>query len=130
LDTTQEVVGCSTNEEVQSLLKQYTHIFEEPQGLPHHRQNDHAMPLKSGSEPPMIRLYGVPHKQKSEMENQVKHLLESSVSHHSNIPYASPAILVRKKDGTYMATMYRLQASKCPNYQRQVPDPSNRGPLQ
>jgi hypothetical protein len=86
---------------IQALLAEYVDVFKEPQGLPPERQNDHAIPLQSGSEPPRIRPYRVPHKQKDEMEQQIKQLLESSVIRHSNSPYASPAILVRKKDGTW-----------------------------
>jgi hypothetical protein len=86
---------------IQALLAEYVDVFKEPQGLPPERQNDHAIPLQSGSDPPRIRPYRVPHKQKDEMEQQIKQLLESLVIRHSNSPYASPAILVRKKDGTW-----------------------------
>jgi hypothetical protein len=57
--------------------------------------------LKQGSEPPRIRPYRIPHKQKDEKEKQIKELLANSVIRQSNSPYASPAILVRKKDGTW-----------------------------
>jgi hypothetical protein len=89
------------DDEIQALLAEFADIFEEPQGLPPERANDHTIPLKQGSEPPRIRPYRIPHKQKDEMEKQIKELLANSVIRQSNSPYASPAILVRKKDGTW-----------------------------
>jgi hypothetical protein len=87
--------------EIAALLKEFQDVFQEPTGLPPERQCDHAIPLKGGAEPPRIRPYRVPYKQKEEMEKQVQHLLKTSVIQHSKSPYASPAILVRKKDGTW-----------------------------
>lgn len=49
----------------------------------------------------MVRPYRVPHKQKNEMEKQVQELLDTSIIRPSTSPYAAPAILVRKKDGTW-----------------------------
>jgi hypothetical protein len=43
----------------------------------------------------------VPHKQKAEMEEQINKLLEASIIQPSQSPYASTAILVRKRDGTW-----------------------------
>lgn len=83
------------------LLQEFQDVFAEPTGLPPERQCDHSIPLKHGTEPPRIRPYRVPHKQKEEMEKQIQHLLNSSVIQHSKSPYASPAILVRKKDDTW-----------------------------
>jgi hypothetical protein len=89
------------DEKIQALLAEFIDIFEEPKGLPPVRMNDHSIPLKAGSEPPRIRPYRVPHKQKYEMEQQIKELLQNSVIRHSTSPYASPSILVKKKDGTW-----------------------------
>lgn len=69
--------------------------------MPPERSCDHAIPLKENATPPMVRPYRVPHNQKSELEKQIKELLEASVIRPSESPYASPAILVRKKDGTW-----------------------------
>jgi hypothetical protein len=87
--------------ELQGLLAEFADIFEEPTGLPPVRSNDHTIPLRAGSEPPRIRPYRVPHKQKEEIERQIQELLQHSVIRHSTSPYASPAILVKKKDGTW-----------------------------
>lgn len=76
-------------------------MFEEPKQMPPVRECDHAIPLKEGSEPPMIRPYRVPHMQKTEMEKQIKELLDASIIRPSESSYAAPAILVKKKDGTW-----------------------------
>jgi hypothetical protein len=90
-----------TDEDLQELLAEFADVFEAPKELPPSRECDHSIPLKQGAEPPRVRPYKVPHKQKAEMEQQIKELLENSVIPKSNSPYASPAILVRKKDGTW-----------------------------
>jgi hypothetical protein len=62
----------STHPEIAALLQEFSDVFEEPTTLPPERQCDHAIPLKEGSTPPNIRPYRVPHKQKAEMEAQIK----------------------------------------------------------
>lgn len=55
-----------------------------------------------------MRPYRVPYHRKNELEKQVKQLLESAIIRPSESPYASPAILVRKKDGGWrMCIDYR-----------------------
>jgi hypothetical protein len=87
--------------QIAEILEQYEDIFEEPSELPPHRQCDHTIPLKQDATPPLTRPYRVPHKQKDEMEAQIKQLLANKVIQPSQSPYASPAILVRKKDKTW-----------------------------
>jgi hypothetical protein len=86
---------------LETILQQHAAVFTEPSTLPPHRQCDHTIPLKPDATPPMSRPYRVPHKQKDEMEAQIRELLASKVIRPSQSPYASPAILVRKKDGTW-----------------------------
>jgi hypothetical protein len=86
---------------ISALLQQYSEVFQEPTTLPPHRDIDHAIPLQEGATPPNIRPYRVPHKQKDEMEHQIQQLLKNQVIRHSQSPYASPAILVKKKDSSW-----------------------------
>ena len=99
--STQDKPLTAEDQEIQDILKEYEDIFKEPQGLPPERTCDHAIQLQENAEPPRVRPYRVPHKQKAEMEAQVQRLLETSVIRQSKSPYASPAILVKKKDGTW-----------------------------
>lgn len=87
--------------EIQQVLEEFQDVFETPTRLPPEREFDHAIPLKQGSEPPNLRPYRVPHQQKEEMEQQIKKLLEASIIRPSDSPYAAPALLVKKKDGTW-----------------------------
>jgi hypothetical protein len=72
-------------------------FFFEKTTLPPHRESDHHIPLKEGAKPPNVRPYRVPHKKKDEVEKLIKTMLEQSTIRPSNIPYASPTILVRKR---------------------------------
>jgi hypothetical protein len=88
--------------EIAQVLLEFADIFEEPTSLPPERDCDHSIPLHDNATPPSVRPYRVPHKQKDEMEQQIRQLLESSIIRPSKSPYASPAILVRKKDGSWL----------------------------
>ena len=87
--------------ELDKILEKFTDVFAPPTELPPHRQCDHTIPLKENALPPTARPYRVPHKQKDEMESQIKELLTNKIIRTSQSPYASPAILVRKKDGSW-----------------------------
>jgi hypothetical protein len=83
---------------ISDILGQFPDVFEDPQGLPPHRECDHSIPLQEGSTPPNIRPYRMPHKQKNIVEELVRELLLKCEIRPSTSPYSSPAILVRKKD--------------------------------
>jgi hypothetical protein len=102
------------------LLTQYADFFEEPTSLPPQRLHNHTIPLKGGSEPHMIHSYRVPHKQKDQMKDQIKLLLESSLIRCNNSPYASTTILVKK--GWNMEAVDRLSTSKYYDCQGQIED--------
>jgi hypothetical protein len=86
--------------EIQEALDQYVDVFSDQMGLPPHRNYDHHIPLLEGSEPPNVRPYKIPHKQKDEVEKLIKSMLQDDIIRPRNSPYSSPAILVRKKDGS------------------------------
>jgi hypothetical protein len=86
------------NVEVLDILHQYNDVFQEPTALPPERTCDHTIPLQNGSQPPNVRPYRMPHKQKNLVEELVTKMLKTSEIRPSNSPYSSPAILVRKKD--------------------------------
>nr|GEZ84427.1 reverse transcriptase [Tanacetum cinerariifolium] len=82
-------------------IHQYKNVFDEPKGLPPARRHDHKIPLKEGSRPISQRPYRIPYLQKSEIEKQVKEILSSGIIQYNNNPFASPVLLVLKKDGTW-----------------------------
>lgn len=94
--------------EVGTLLQQYRDLFAEPKGLPPQRAHDHFIPLKEGSNPVTSNPYRCPYVQKNEIEKIVKEMLASGIIRHSTSPFASPVLLVRKKDLSWrMCVDYR-----------------------
>jgi hypothetical protein len=86
---------------IQSILTEFGDAFAEPQGLPPHRQYDHAVTLEQGASPPNTKPYRYSPLQKDEIERQVQEMLRTGVIEHSMSPYAAPVLLVKKKDGSW-----------------------------
>lgn len=86
---------------VQSLLLKYAELFREPTQLPPVRAYDHSIPLLPGAQPVNVRPYRYSPQQKNEIELQIASMLKSGVIAHSTSPFASPVLLVKKKDGTW-----------------------------
>lgn len=87
--------------EIQELLSCYGTLFEKPVGLPPSRFADHKIPLVQGAQPVKARPYRYTPLQKNEIEAQVKEMLHLGIIRISSSPFASPVLLVRKKDGTW-----------------------------
>lgn len=97
-----------TPEEVNEVLKEYGDVFKEPKQLPPARDCDHTIPLIPGAKPVNVRPYRLPHHQKNAMEEFMKQLITSNTIQPSMSPYSSPAILVKKNDGSWrMCIDYR-----------------------
>jgi hypothetical protein len=88
-------------DEISEILKEFADVFSKATQLPPHRACDHTIPLMEGSKPPDIRPYRVPYKQKDEVERLIQDMIKDVIIRPSDSPYASPAILVRKKDGSW-----------------------------
>ena len=86
---------------IQQLLSKYQDVFAAPHTLPPSRRYDHTIPLIPGAVPVNARPYRYSPAHKDEIEKQVRQLLESGLITHSNSPFASPVLLVQKKDGTW-----------------------------
>lgn len=86
--------------EVQRLIKKYGNVFEEPKALPPIRSHDHYIPLILDSKPINIRPHKYSHEQKIEIERLVEEM-STSIIQPSHSPFASLAILVKKKDNTW-----------------------------
>jgi hypothetical protein len=98
LTTMQEPPSLPTA--INTLLQSYNDIFKEPTSLPPQRTYDHAIPLIPGSIPINTRPYHYSPHHKTEIERQVQDLLQSGLIAHSHSPFASPVLLVKKKDGS------------------------------
>ncbi|KAJ3687882.1 hypothetical protein LUZ61_017046 [Rhynchospora tenuis] len=94
--------------ELSAVLEQYQAIFEEPTALPPRRAIDHAVPLLPDSKPINQRPYRYSYFQKVEIEKIVTEFLKNQLIQPSSSPFASPVLLVKKKDGTWrMCIDYR-----------------------
>ncbi|XP_057436668.1 uncharacterized protein LOC130729063 [Lotus japonicus] len=103
LHITSEGIAATTNPsiptELVEVLGEFDAVFQDIQGLPPTRKHDHAIHLKTRADIPNLRPYKIPHFQKSEVENMVQEMLNSGIIRPSISPFASPIILVKKKDG-------------------------------
>ncbi|XP_016191925.1 uncharacterized protein K02A2.6-like [Arachis ipaensis] len=86
---------------IESVLASHAKVFQTLPGLPPHRCHDHAIPLIEGASVPNIRPYRYPHHQKAVIELMVREMLASGIIRPSSSPYASPILLVKKKDGSW-----------------------------
>lgn len=87
--------------QLQWVLDVYKDVFEEPKSLPPQRHLDHTIPLKPNSKLTNVRPYRYPYFQKAKVEKLVREMLEASIIHPIHNPYASLALLVKKKDGIW-----------------------------
>jgi hypothetical protein len=86
--------------EVQTLLEQFSDLFQQPDSLPPSRACNHAIPLLLGVQPFYIRPYHYPPALKDEIKRQVKDMLTQGLIQPSTSLFSSPMMLV-KKDNSY-----------------------------
>jgi hypothetical protein len=87
--------------DLQSILMEYAHIFSEPKSLPPQRALDHAITLEANARHTNVRPYRYSPLEKDEIERQVQEMLAAGLITPSMSPFASPILLVKKKDGTW-----------------------------
>jgi hypothetical protein len=86
---------------IESLLQEFADIFTRTTSLPPHGDHNHEIPLKPDNKPHSIRPYKVPYKQNDEVEKLIQAMLKDELIRPSHNLYSSPAILVRKNDGSW-----------------------------
>lgn len=101
LDKSTNQLSPSIPEIVQPLLTEFQEVFQEPKGLPPKRYCDHRIPLFPNSKPVFIRPYRHTPGHKDEIERQVQEMLQNGVIQHSSSAFSSPALLVKKKVGSW-----------------------------
>ncbi|CAN0904661.1 Retrovirus-related Pol polyprotein from transposon 17.6 [Linum grandiflorum] len=95
-------------DEFNGLLAEYGDLFREPSSLPPNRREDHRIPLDPGSQPVNSRPYRYPHYLKEEISKLVQEMLHTGIVRHSQSPYSSPVLMVKKHDGSWrMCVDYR-----------------------
>lgn len=84
-----------------NLLHQFEDVFEEPKSLPPVRPCDHKITLQQGSDPVNQKAYKYGSFQKNVIEEMVQEMLKSGIIRPSHSNFASPVVLVKKKDGAW-----------------------------
>jgi hypothetical protein len=87
--------------EVQHVVDSFSVLFEQPTTLPPSRNCNHTIPLIPGAQPVFIRPYRYPPSMKDEIERQVQDMLSQGLIQPSSSAFASPVLLVKKKDGSF-----------------------------
>lgn len=87
--------------EIDQVIAEFKERFDELQGLPPHRQFDHNIPLLPNAKPVTKKPYRYSPQQKNEIEKQVTQMLQQGIIQSNVSPFASPVLLVKKKDGTW-----------------------------
>jgi hypothetical protein len=86
---------------VKELVTEFTHLFQPPTGLPPSRACDHTIPLIQGAQPVFVHPYRYAPLLKTEIEKQVNDMLDQGIIQKSSSAFASPVLLVKKKDSTW-----------------------------
>ncbi|WVZ89950.1 hypothetical protein U9M48_036295 [Paspalum notatum var. saurae] len=86
---------------LESLLEKLTALFQEPAGLPPQRAINHRIRLQPGIDVVAVRPYRYAHIQKDKLERQCAEMLHQGVIRASSSAFSSPALLVRKQDGSW-----------------------------
>ena len=88
--------------DINSLLLEFTDVFQEPSGLPPCRiGHDHKIPLTQKANPVNKRPYRYAKQQKYTIHGLIQDYLKSGIIQNSDSPYASSVELMGKKDGAW-----------------------------
>ena len=104
--------NLSVPADLQQLLDQYSKLFEVPTTLPPARTHDHRIHLVDESQHVKLRPYRYPSIQKDEIERMVEEMKVAGVIRDSTSSFASPVVLVKKKDGSWRLCIDYRQLNK------------------
>lgn len=86
---------------IKELIHKFDSLFQSPTELPPSRVYDHPISLLPDIVPVNSKPYRYSPHQKNEIEKQVADMLRIGIVIPSLSPFASPVLLVKKKDGTW-----------------------------
>lgn len=89
------------DKQLQTLLADFSMVFNEPSELPPSRGFTHRIVLEQGTDPVVVRPYQYANAQKDELEKQCAEMLAKGFIRRSTSPFSSPVILVPKSDHTW-----------------------------
>ena len=92
--------------EVKSLLKEYSDIFTNVPQIMHLAK--HIVDLTQ-KEPVQSKIYSTSYKMEEVISNEIDDVLAKGIIERSEAAYASPLVLVKKPDGTYIQNLCEFQ---------------------
>ncbi|XP_061369307.1 uncharacterized protein LOC133312169 [Gastrolobium bilobum] len=106
--TNSELLGIQNqvSSELWPVLLHFQSIFQVPHELPLFRGLNHAIHLLDKVPPVNVKPYRYAHCQKTEIEQQISDLLANGFIQHSQSPFSSLVLLVKKQDESWR--MYEL----------------------
>jgi hypothetical protein len=96
-----ENLSSDVPSDIQHVVDQFEHLFQDPTELQPSRAYDHHIPLLPGVKPVNVKPYRYTPTQKDEIERQVCDMLANGIIQPSTSPFASPVLLIKKKDDTW-----------------------------
>jgi hypothetical protein len=102
-------VAVTVQQESIPVVCEYPDVFPDDfPGMPPDRDVEFVIELQPGTAPISKRPYQMPHKELAELKNQLQELLDKGYIRPSSSPWGSPALFVKKKDGSlWMCVDYR-----------------------
>lgn len=101
LSSKEELLKAEKSREVEKLLEEFKDVVNAPVSLPPQREFDHRIRLVDESKPVNVAPYRYAHFHKNEIEKQVEEMMNAGIMRYSTNPFASPVLLVKKKDGSW-----------------------------
>ncbi|CAK5012577.1 unnamed protein product [Meloidogyne enterolobii] len=92
------ILSIQSKEKLKEIICKYKHVFTEKSD--YKGSIKHDINLEPGKGPIASRQYRVPMTMKEEIKKQVEQMLKDGIIEHSNSQFASPVVLVKKKDGS------------------------------
>jgi hypothetical protein len=86
---------------LEALLLSFGGLFTDPVGWPPKRVHDHRIILKPDAQPVAVRPYRYPTTHKDELERQCAAMIEQGIIRHSDSPFSSFVLLVKKPNGSW-----------------------------
>ncbi|VFR01427.1 unnamed protein product [Cuscuta campestris] len=103
-------------EPIRAVLLAHSGVFGLPQGLPPSRPWDHRIHLDTTAKPVNVRPYRYPYFQKTEIERQVREMLDQGLIRHSHSPYSSPVLLVQESFANLKRAMTTAPVLRLPDF--------------
>ena len=90
-------LGDNQSRQLQALMENYADVFSDVPGRT--SKIEHRINLID-EEPVRLKPYPLPYALRQELKEEIKEMLDMGVIRKSSSPYASPVVIVKKKDGS------------------------------